>query len=439
MPLSPLETKEDLVLFFEKAEKKSAEFRIGTEHEVFLFDAATHRRATPDQISALLEEWSRLEGGTPLWEQDTIVGLKKEGGSLSLEPGGQFELSGAPLKTLSESALEIRHHHQRISTLAKKHHLFSVPIGADPVSHLEERSWIKKARYDIMRPYMATKGSLGHEMMTGTCTVQVNLDYSSEEDMVKKMRVGVALQPLVTALFAHSPLSKGKPNGYQSWRHAIWQQTDPDRCGMPFFVFETGMGYERYIEYALQVPMYFIRRQGRYLNVAGIPFQTFLEGNLDILPGEKPTLEDWNDHLTTIFTEVRLKNIIEMRGADSGPLPNLMALPSFWVGLLYDPQTFDEIYALTQSWALQDIKKLFHKVAREGLQASFQGRKVAEVAKEVLEMSYQGLGARNLQEEIYLTPLFDMLASGKSFADQALETFQKSPTLTSFFQSLPSV
>ncbi len=435
MILPPIEKKEELFNFFKNAETSQANYRIGTEHEVFLFDAKSLKRATADQIQILLDQWSKIEG-IPVKEGKNTVGLKIEDRTLSLEPGGQFELSGAPLENLHETFKEIEGHQKTLLHLANGLGLLVLPLGADPFTQLADRSWMRKERYKIMRPYMATKGALGHEMMTGSCTVQVNLDFKSERDMIRKMRIGIALQPLATALFANSPLSKGGINGYQSIRRAFWEETDPDRCGLLDFVFEDTFGYERYIEYAINVPLYFVRRKGRYLNVAGIPFKTFLEGNLEALPGEKPTLQDWDDHLTTIFTEARLKRFIEMRGADSGSTPQLMSLPGFWTGLLYDDTILQRIYDLIQTWQVREIKDLSSQVARKGLYASFQGESLWDLAYEVVSLSQEGLRSRNREEEVYLQPLFDMLDSKKSFADQTLEAFRKAQNPSTFIKNI---
>lgn len=417
----PLHTKEDLLSFFQNGEKKEGPLKVGTEHEVFLFDQKTGHRARASQISKLLEDWGQKKGGSVLYEQNHAIGLQMESASLSLEPGGQFELSGAPLTTLHETAQEISDYQATLDSLTSQHGLFPLAMGADPITSLSDRDWMTKERYQIMRPYMLTRGSHGHEMMTGTCTVQANLDYTSEKNMVRKMRIGVALQPFVTALFAHSGLSLGRSNGYQSRRRFFWNHTDPDRCGFLSFVFEESMGYERYLDYALSVPMYSVRRGGKTLNVAGTPFRDFLEGKLDILPGEKPTMEDWSDHLTTLFPEVRLKQYLEMRGADSAPFPYLLALPSFWVGLLYSSSVLSDVESLIREWPLKDIQIFSDSVDRQGFHASFLGRPILEWLQDILALSQRGLRERQRGEEPYLAPLFDLVRGGKSLSDLCLE------------------
>src|SRR5215813_11142922 len=328
---TPIENRRQLVEYFAAGNKPRADWRLGTEHEKFGFHKETLKPLAydgPDGIRAMLDGLTRF-GWEPLVEGNNIIALTRGKANITLEPGGQFELSGAPLETLHETAEE-------------------------NAQHIEEVNWMPKGRYRIMRDYMPRKGKLGLDMMLRTCTVQTNLDFGSEADMVKKFRVSLALQPVATALFANSPFKEGKPAGYKSYRSHIWTDTDPDRCGMLPFVFEEGFGFERYADYMLGVPMYFVYRDGKYIDASGQSFRDFLKGRLPARPGELPTLNDWADHVTTAFPEVRLKRYLEMRGADSGPLPALTALPAFWVGLLYDQTALDAAWDLVKDWTIAD-------------------------------------------------------------------------------------
>ena len=364
-----------------------------------------------------------LEGGK-------IIALAGADGTVSLEPAGQFELSGAPLWNLHESCAESGRHLQQVKAVGDKLGLGFLGLGMWPDKTRAELPIMPKGRYKIMLGHMPRVGNLGLDMMLRTCTIQVNLDYSSEADMVKKFRVGLALQPVATALFANSPFTEGKPNGFKSFRSHIWEDTDPHRTGMLPFVFEDGFGYERYCDYALDVPMYFVFRDGEYIDAAGLGFRDFLDGKLAVLPGEKPTKADWIDHLSTAFPEVRLKSFLEMRGADGGRWGRICALPALWVGLLYDDAALDAAWDRVKHWTIEEREALRHAVPAEALAAKVPGGgKMRELAGEVLEIATAGLSARaelnasGDNESGFLDPLREVVSSGMTFADRLLERY----------------
>src|SRR5271169_5235627 len=357
--MTPIETRDELVAWFAAGEKPPDKFRVGTEHEKFAFTLARHEPVPydgPRGIRALLEGMQHLLGWEPIMEGPNIIGLfdVTGGGAISLEPGGQFELSGAQLRTVHQTSSELMAHLAQVREVAQPLRIGFLGLGMTPTWTRAEMPKMPKGRYKIMTAYMPKVGTLGLDMMYRTCTVQTNLDFSSEADMVKKLRVSIALQPVATALFANSPFTDGKPNGCLSFRSEIWRDTDNDRAGMLPWVFEPGMGYERWADYALDVPMYFVKRGERYVDVAGRSFRDLLAGRLAELPGERATVSDWANHLSTIFPEVRLKRYLEMRGADSGPLPNLLALPALWAGILYDDAALDAAWDLAKHWTTQD-------------------------------------------------------------------------------------
>jgi glutamate--cysteine ligase len=369
-------------------------------------------------------------GWQPIEEGGKMIALAGPDGNVSLEPAGQFELSGAPLANLHQSCAESGRHLEQVKAVGDKLGLGFLGLGMWPDKRRDELPIMPKGRYDIMLRHMPRVGNLGLDMMLRTCTIQVNLDYSSEADMVKKFRVGLALQPVATALFANSPFTEGKPNGFKSFRSHIWEDTDPARTGMLPFVFEDGFGYERYCDYALDVPMYFVFRDGKYIDASGLSFRDFLDGKLSVLPGEKPTIADWNDHLSTAFPEVRLKSFLEMRGADGGRWGRICALPALWVGLLYDDAALDAAWRRVEHWTIEEREALRHAVPREALGAPVPGGEtVRELAAEVLDIATAGLSARaelnasGDNESGFLDPLRDVVASGMTFADRLLERY----------------
>jgi len=427
-----IESHEQLVASFARGEKPAEHWRIGTEHEKFVFRTGDHRAPfweEPGGIRDLLMALTRY-GWRPIEENGKVIALAGDDGSVSLEPAGQFELSGAPLENLHQTCAETGRHLNQVKAVGEELGLGFLGLGMWPDKRRDELPIMPKGRYDIMRRHMPRVGSLGLDMMLRTCTIQVNLDYASEADMVKKFRVGLALQPLATALFANSPFTEGKPNGMLSFRSHIWSDTDPARTGMLPFVFEDGFGYERYADYALDVPMYFVYRDGRYIDAAGLSFRDFLRGELSVLPGEKPTLADWNDHLSTAFPEVRLKTFLEMRGADGGPWNRICALPALWVGLLYDQGALDAAWDLVKHWTLDERQQLRDSVPAQALDAPVPGgRTLRDIAGEVLDISHAGLAARARlnaagdDETGFLDPLREIVRAGKVPAEVLLERY----------------
>ncbi len=420
---TPITSVRQLAEFLAAGAKPRGSWLIGTEHEKFVFrrrDLSPPSYDGPDGIRALLEG-HLARGWAPVTDAGNIIGLSRGRAAISLEPGGQFELSGAPLATLHETKAELDAHLAELRAIAEPLGLGFLPVGFHPLARREDMPWMPKSRYAIMRRYMPRKGKLGLDMMLRTCTVQVNLDAADEADMVEKFRIGLALQPVAVALFANSPFAEGAPNGFRSYRAHTWTDTDPDRCGIPSVVFEDGFGYERYVEWVLDVPMYFVYRGGRYIDVAGRSFRDFLAGRLrDETEGATPTIGDFADHLTTVFTEVRLKRYLEMRGADAGSPEMLMALPALWVGLLYGPGAQAEAAALIADHPCRDWQTLHRDVPRHGLATAFCDTTVQWLAREMVAIARRGLRARGLGEEIYLAPLEEIAQTGKSPADRWL-------------------
>jgi glutamate--cysteine ligase len=432
--LTPIERRDELVDWLAQGAKPKSAFRIGTEHEKFAFTLEGHR-PVPYQgrrgIRALLEGMQHLLGWQPIMEGDAVIGLSDVtgGGAITLEPGGQFELSGAQVETVHQTSSELMAHLVQVREVAEPLHIGFLGIGMTPNWTLAEIPKMPKGRYRIMTAYMPKVGRLGLDMMYRTCTVQTNLDFSSEADMVKKLRVSIALQPVATALFANSPFTEGKPNGFLSFRAEIWRDTDPDRTGMLPWVFEDGMGFERWVDYALDVPMYFVKHGDEYVDVAGQSFRDLIAGKLPGMPGANATISDWSNHLSTTFPEVRLKRYLEMRGADSGPLPNLLALPAFWAGILYDDTSLDAAWDLVKDWTAEERQTLRDQVPKAGLAAMVRGRTVFAIANDALRLAYAGLTRRKRldagghDETRFLEPLQDRLARGTTPAEELLEKF----------------
>lgn len=431
---TPIESRDELVAWFEAGCKPADQFRIGTEHEKFGF--YEHDRApVPYEglrgIRAILEGLASRTGWEPINDGEAIIGLfdPHGGGAISLEPGGQFELSGAPLETLHENEQELRAHLDAVNSVARPLGVRFLGLGHSPTWTRAETPVMPKQRYRIMTRYMPKVGTRGLDMMYRTCTVQVNLDFASEADMVAKLRASLALQPVATALFANSPFTEGRPNGFLSMRSEIWRDTDNQRSGMIPFAFEPGMGFERYVDWALDVPMYFVKRGDVYHDVAGASFRDLLAGTLPQLPGERATISDWANHLSTLFPEVRLKRYLEMRGADAGPLPMLQALPALWVGLLYDPGVLDQALALVADWSADDRQALRDAVPGLGLKAEVRGRSVRDVARDVLDLAHEGLRRRGFldaqgrDETRHLQPLHAIAQSGRTAAEDLLALY----------------
>ena len=427
-----IESREALIIPMQKGEKPPERWRIGTEHEKFVYRTADHRAPSYDEPGGIRDLLTGLEqfGWKPVFEGGNVIAMTGADGAISLEPAGQLELSGAPLENLHQTCAETGRHLQQVKTVGDKLGLGYLGLGLWPDKTRAELPVMPKGRYAIMLRHMPRVGTMGLDMMLRTCTIQVNLDYASEADRVKKFRVSLALQPLATALFANSPFLEGKPNGFLSYRSHIWSDTDPARTGMLPFVFEDGFGYERYVDYMLDVPMYFVYRDGKYIDAAGQSFRDFLAGKLPALPGEKPRQSDWTDHLSTAFPEVRLKSFLEMRGADGGPWSKICALPAFWVGLLYDQGALDAAWDLVKDWDMAGREALRTAVPRLALDAPLPGGgKLRDIAGQVLAIAQRGLASRARlnaagdNETGYLQPLEDMVARGQTRAERLLELY----------------
>ena len=416
--------------------KPRDQWRIGAEHEKFGFDRTTLRRpayAGDNGILAMLTGLQRF-GWSPVEEAGHVIALERQNtegfsASISLEPGGQFELSGAPLKDIHDICNETGQHLMEVKMVADEIGLGFLGAGFDPLWTRADIPVMPKGRYEIMRAYMPKKGNLGLDMMLRTCTIQANLDFESEADMVAKFRTSLALQPIATALFACSPFTEGKPNGFLSARANVWTDTDPDRTGMLDFVFAEGFGFETYANYALDTPMYFAKRGDRYVDASGQSFRDFLKGDLPALPGELPTLKDWGDHLTTLFPEVRLKSYLEMRGADGGPWSRICGLPALWAGILYDAPSLAAAWDLCKDWDIADHERLRRDVTRLGLKAEVAGRSVRDIAVDMVAIARQGLKNRGrysggmVDERGYLSELEDIADSGITPADRLLALY----------------
>jgi glutamate--cysteine ligase len=432
--LRPVETKDDLISYFQGGCKPKSDWRIGTEHEKFSFNTATLEAVPyegPNGIEALLTGLQERFDWEPLTDNGKTIGLKKSGyGSISLEPGGQFELSGAPLENLHQTCSEVHSHLDEVRSIGAQLGIGMLGLGFTPQGTRDETPWMPKSRYKIMRSYMPKVGKLGLDMMLRSCTIQVNLDFSSEADFVDKLQVGLALQPVATALFASSPFTEGKLNGYKSYRARIWQDTDPDRTGNLPFAFEPGMSFERYVDYALDVPMYFVMRDGQYIDVSGQSFRDFLKGELPGLPGEKPNMGDWADHISTCFPEVRAKTFLEMRGADGGPWASICALPALWVGLLYDEEALSQAKDLIADWSAEERHTLMLEVPKFGQQTPWRGGSLQDLARQVVEIASGGLERRGYldrngeDERRLLRTLVERVETGRSPADDLIALYE---------------
>ncbi|WP_432254981.1 glutamate--cysteine ligase [Limimaricola sp. AA108-03] len=430
----PIEHHSQLAEYLAKGCKPESDWRIGTEHEKFGYCRDSLKPLPydgPRSIRAMLEGLRDRFGWSPVEEQGKLIGLERDGANISLEPGGQFELSGAPLETIHQTCDEVNSHLAEVKSVADEIGVGFIGLGAAPEWSEAEMPMMPKGRYRLMTDYMDRVGTHGKQMMYRTCTVQVNLDFSSEADMVKKLRVALALQPVATALFANSPFFEGKPNGMKSWRSRIWRGLDDSRTGMLPFAFEEGMGFERYVEWVLDVPMYFVYRDGKYIDALGQSFRDFLRGELPALPGEKPTLSDWADHLTTVFPEARVKKFIEMRGADGGPWRRLCALPAFWVGLTYDQGALDAAWDLVKGWDAETREALRVAAAEQGLQAKVGGLSMHDLARQAVEIAEAGLKARARpgagglvpDETHFLNALKESVETGRTPADELLAEY----------------
>jgi glutamate--cysteine ligase len=433
---TPIVSRDQLVQSLESGGKPREQWRVGTEHEKFGFrreDFGPVSYEGPRGIKRLLEAMAGLLGWQPILDRGQIIGLTDPIGlgAISLEPGGQFELSGAPVETIHQTAREVNGHLAQVRECADPLGIGFLGLGTSPKWTRAETPVMPKSRYEIMANYMPKVGGHGLDMMFRTCTIQANLDFGDEADMVKKMRVGLALQPVATALFANSPFLEGKPNGFFSYRAEIWRDTDPNRTGMLPFAFEEGFGFERYVDWALDVPMYFVKRSDTYHDVAGASFRDLLDGKLAALPGERATLSDWKNHLSTLFPEVRLKSYLEMRGADGGSGRRITALAAFWVGLLYDDAALDGAWQTVKDWQSGERESLRAAVPRTALKTKFRNRTVLEIARDVVGLARAGLLSRSRfnaegdDETIYLAPLEEIVASGITSAEKLLRQFEE--------------
>ncbi|SFK21603.1 glutamate--cysteine ligase [Falsiroseomonas stagni] len=428
--LTPITDPRQLAAWFAAGSKPRSAWKIGTEHEKFGFrrdglEAPAYEppSSKPGGIKAMLEGL-QAKGWAPIMDGANIIGLKRDDGSVSLEPGGQFELSGAPMADLHATRVELFDHLRDVHEVAGPLGLGFAPLGFHPMATREQMPWMPKGRYAIMRNYMPRVGGMGLDMMLRTCTVQVNLDFGDEADMVEKLRVSLALQPLATALFANSPFREGKPSGFLTLRGRVWTDTDPDRTGIPPVAFEDGFGFERFADYVLDVPMYFIMRDGKWIDAAGVSFRAFLEGRAEKLAGHQATMGDWADHVTTVFTDVRLKRFLEMRGADAGSPAMLQAKPAFWTGLIYDDAAQKAAAALIRGWTVEEMRALRMAVPVQALDATIRGRRLRDVALDAIAIARDGLKARGLGEEVYLAPLEEIAASGMTQAQRWLQRYE---------------
>ena len=432
--LTPIESRDELVAWFSAGCKPRSQFRVGTEHEKFAFTVDNHAPVPYEgrrSIRSLLVGMQHLLGWEPIMDGPNIIGLADVtgGGAISLEPGGQFELSGAPVETIHQTANELMAHLAQLREIARPLGIGFLGLGMSPKWTLAQTPKMPKSRYKIMTAYMPKVGKYGLDMMYRTCTVQTNLDFSSEADMVKKLRVSLALQPVGTVLFANSPFTEGKPNGFLSYRSEVWRDTDNQRAGMLPFAFEPGMGFERYVDYALDVPMYFVKREDEYIDVSGLSFRDLLAGSVPGHGNLRATQSDWANHISSIFPEVRLKRYLEMRGSDGGPWRRLPALPAFWVGILYDDACLDAAWDLVKDWSAEERQTLRDDVPRLGFKAQIHGRTMLDLARECLVLADAGLKRRNRldsdgrDETRYLAPLGDIVTRGYTAAEELLAQY----------------
>ena len=424
-----------LVEWLAKGEKPAADWRIGTEHEKFLFHRDSLRPVAYDGdsgVEAMLHALCKVIGdkATPIIEKGKIIGLKDgDGGSVSLEPGGQLELSGAPLSNLHQTCAETGRHLRHMRAVSSALGVGMLGIGFQPKWRRDDISWMPKGRYQIMQNHMPKVGTMGLDMMLRSCTVQVNLDYADEADMRRKFRTSLALQPIATALFANSPFKDGKPSGWLSGRAHVWTDTDNARCGVPACVFDPHFGYEQWIDYILDVPMYFLHRGEDYVDVAGKSFRDYLAGTLAGFEGEPPQMADFEDHITTAFPEVRLKQYLEMRGADSGSWANICALPAYWVGLLYCDEALAEAEDLVRDINADDVMAARLSVAKDGLRGKLGSHDVAKFAKKTIDIASKGLRNRGIfddggdDESGFLQPLRKVIATQKTPAEVMLDLY----------------
>lgn len=424
----PISGRAELIDWFAQGCKPEADWRIGTEHEKFAFYTQDHSPVPYEGergIEALLNGMKEVLGWEAITDEGRIIGLAgPEGaGAISIEPGGQFELSGAPLDNIHETCRESNRHLRAVKQVAQKLGIGFLGLGSSPSWTLDETPRMPKSRYKIMSAYMPKVGTRGLDMMYRTATIQVNLDFSDEADMRRKLQVSLKLQPLASALFANSPFTDGRPNGELSWRSAVWHDVDNQRGGYQPQMLAPDFGFEAYADWVLDLPMYFIIRGGRYIDMTHISFREFMAKGWE---GHGATMGDWSNHVSTVFPDVRLKRFLEMRGADGGPWQRICALPAFWVGLLYDGQALDEAAELVRDWSAEDVGTLRMEVPRKGFDAQIGGRKLGEIAAQAIAITRGGLERRNrtnsegFDERLFLVPLEECVAAGRTPAERLL-------------------
>jgi glutamate--cysteine ligase len=427
---APVASVEELVDFLRRWEKPRDRWRVGTEHEKIGLYEADHAPVpyeTERGIGTLLERIAEVDGWGRITEGPNVIALEKDGASITLEPGGQFELSGAPLRTIHETCDEFHRHLDLMKRVSEPLGIVWLGLGMHPIHGVDRIPRMPKERYAIMQSYLPKRGALALDMMFTTATVQANYDFADEADMVAKMRAAMGLTPIVSAMFANSSLSGGKANGFVSRRLHVWQQVDPDRCGLLPLVFEPDFGYRRYVEWALDVPMFFVVRDGEHRPAKGMRFRTFLrEGGA----GTRATLSDFDRHLTTLFPDVRLKHIIEVRGADAVPPGLTCSLPALWKGLLYDDEALAAAWHLVRHSSQEEREVAREDAARRGLGASFAGRSMLDLARELTAIAREGLrrirhaGRRDPDETPFLDPILDQLESGASPGQVVLDRWE---------------
>jgi glutamate--cysteine ligase len=424
----PIESIAQLVDEFHAAAKPRERWLIGTEYEKLAVDPRSGRAAPfsgPRGIETLLRELAERFGWEPTEEGGRTIALLRDKASITLEPGGQVELSGEPCPTLHCTRDELATHVRELSVVGAELGIAFLGLGMQPVSTLDEIEWVPKQRYAIMRDYMPRVGTLGHRMMKQTATVQANIDYADERDAMRKLRVGMATAPLVNAMFANSCISEGRLNGQMSYRGYVWTDTDRARCGLLPFAFRDGASFGDYVEWALDVPLYFVLRGGKYLTGAtGTPFRRFLEHGIG---GERATLDDWRLHLTTLFPEVRLKGYIELRSADSQTPDRVLAVPALVKGVFYEQDCLEAAFDLVKRWSFADCASLYGEVTRESMRARMKGIQVLELARELAGIAEEGLrrqaalDSEGRDERVYLERLREALSAGKSPAQEQAE------------------
>ena len=426
--------KDDLTEYFFRGIKSKNNLKIGVEHEKFILNTNTLKPLSYEEHNGIKEILEKLTtiGWTPLYDDNkqTIIALKRGKEAITLEPGGQIELSGAPLDNIHETCEETTNHLKELKKIGNELNFILLGMGVEPNLSLDDIPWMPKQRYGIMKKYMTKVGTLGHHMMKRTCTNQVNIDYSSEVDMIEKLRLMFNLESIATAMFANSPFDQGKISKYKSLRSHFWHHTDPDRTGLLPFVFEKGFSFEKYTDYALSVPMYFINRNHQYIDMTKYTFKEYLDENSNN-QDDAILLKDWEDHLTTLFPQVRLKQYIEIRSMDACSWDLICSQPAFWIGILYDDEIMDNVKEITESWTQEDREYLNKTVPQEGLQSTFKEKKLISFAQDFFELSKKGLKKRNrlskngeFDESIHMKDLEKNLENGCSPADCLINKYK---------------